>query len=634
MSILRLENIKKSYGAQDVLRGADLTLNAGERLALIGKNGCGKTTLLRIALGFEKADSGSLAMLPRTSVGLLTQEPTVESERTLLDEVLWSRRDVMRVKGELRDTEEMMSKGAPDRVNGLTERYADLWSEHDRLGGSEHEPRAKATLAGLGFGLGDLDKPAGVLSGGEVSRAMLAKLLISEPDVLVLDEPTNHLDLDALWWLEEYLLTYKGAMIVVSHDRFFLDRIATRVVELDDGETASFRGNYTDYVRQKDELMAQAEEDYASRRAEAEKLQRFVQKWKAGTRVGQAKDREKKLARLGSVERPKTRERGIASAITPRRQSGRNVVRLQGVCKGFGAQRLFSDLDLLVLRGDRIGIVGPNGSGKTTLLRIILGRDEPGSGSCQLGAGVEIGYLPQEIEDAAPQESVLDKLLGCPEMTPHEARTLLGRFLFSGDDVEKLVSVLSGGEQRKAVLAQLVAQRPNLLVLDEPTNHFDLASREALESALSSFWGTIIFVSHDRTLLNALATKIVEIEDGRATIFAGGFAEYWEEKKETKRPVGRVTAPKRKARAIRQRRPTAARPKVKLPDLEREISKAEARLAELSRLLSTPDSYGRGGPSPAALSTEYNELSQLVEDMYREWESLSQEEAQAKNGRR
>ncbi len=620
MALISLNSVRKSFGGFDVLDEVTFTIGASEKVALVGPNGSGKTTILRMIVGQEEPDSGSVQVLPGTSIGFMPQDSELTGSGNLVDEVSNATTEIKHLERELRRLEAAMGAAGDDEMEALLAEYGEVQHEFDRLGGYAFEAEVKSTLSGLGLGPEHWEKPVSVLSGGQKTRAALSKLLLQKPDVLLLDEPTNHLDIEACEWLEEFLQGFSGAVLVVSHDRYFLDRVVSKVVDLHEGFTRSYAGNYTAYARQKEELLRQQAENYERQQAEIARLEDFIARYHAGQRHREAKSREKRLEKMTRIRKPKLESDKIRVKLDAGSTSGHIVLDLQEVGKGFDGKPLFTGLNLLVENGDRIGLVGPNGAGKTTLLRMIVGDEEPSVGTMSIGYGVEIGYFAQDLAGLDPENTVLEELLESADMTPGEARNLLARFLFKGDDVFKSVSKLSGGERNRLVLAKLMLQKPNLLLLDEPTNHLDIDSRQALDQALKDFNGTVILTSHDRYLLNSVATRIVEIANGSSKVFEGNYDFFVERARSQRariRPVKRKPKPKAVAPSG-PKGPTAA-------DYEREIEAAEARLAELTDLLGRQETYIDGAVA-AATQAEYREVASRIEELYALWEALLEDQ--------
>ncbi|HOJ23194.1 MAG TPA: ABC-F family ATP-binding cassette domain-containing protein, partial [Armatimonadota bacterium] len=524
MSLLSVGELSKSYGTQEVLRSVSFIVGPGEKVALVGRNGCGKSTLLRLIAGKEEPDAGRVSLLPRTHIGYLSQEPDLSAGTTLLDAVTWAVPRLVELERRLQELEARL-EGHPSDAEELYAEYAEAQQEFAQAGGPAYAGRVKATLAGLGFRESDYELPVTALSGGQRTRAALAMLLLQEPDLLLLDEPTNHLDLPAIEWLEEYLTRTRSALILVSHDRYFLDRVVTRVLELEEAEIHSYPGNYTAYSRIREERLARQQAVYERQLQQVEKLEEYIRRYGAGNRATMAKSREKALARI-QLEPPRTRKAEMRLDLSPGLRSGTEVVCIERLSKSYDGKQLFSGLELVVRRGERVGIVGPNGSGKTTLLRILMGQVDADAGHFAFGHNVEPGYFAQDLSGANPENTLLEEILDAGAATVEDARSLLARFLFFGDDVFKRVGDLSGGETNRMALARLLLSHANLLLLDEPTNHLDIAARDRLEEALLAFPGTVICASHDRYLLDRIATRIVEVAGGEARVYDDTYAEY------------------------------------------------------------------------------------------------------------
>ena len=619
MALITLNGVRKSFAAFEVLEEVTFTIGASEKVALVGPNGSGKTTILRLIAGLEEPDAGLAQVLPGTSIGFMPQDSELSGESTLVEEVSNASTEVKRLESELRRLEAAMSAAGVNDLDSILAEYGEVQHEFERLGGYAFDAEVKSALSGLGLGPEHWEKPVGILSGGQKTRAALAKLLLQKPDVLLLDEPTNHLDIEATEWLEEFLQGFPGAVMVVSHDRYFLDRVVTKVIDIHERCTRIYPGNYTAYARQKQEYLRQQVQGYERQQQDIRKLEDFIERYHAGQRHREARGRQKKLDKMVRVRKPRAQSAKMHLKLDPAMSSGHIVMDLRDVGKSFGENPLFDGLNLLVERGDRVGVVGPNGSGKTTLLRMILGDEEVTAGTLSLGYGVEIGYFAQELTDLDPGNTVLGELLESADLTPGEARNILARFLFTGDDVFKSVSKLSGGEQNRLILAKLMLRKPNVLILDEPTNHLDIAARQALDQALRDFDGTIVLTSHDRYLLNSIATKIVELANGQARVFEGNY-DFFAERVKKLRP----RPPKKKPKPAPRKAQSVAAPKGPAPaDFEQEIEAAETRLAELTELLGRAETYTDGAKA-AATQAEYHELAARIKQLYADWEALAE----------
>ncbi len=628
MALVTITALEKSYGSLDILRGASFAVHEGSRTALVGPNGCGKTTLVRILVGLERADTGTLATLPGTDIGYLPQEVAHLEGLDVLSAVLVGSPRLAELEADLADLEARMATTTGDALDTLSHRYGDAQAEFSLLGGYDAEARAKTLLAGLGFVGEDLHKSVDVLSGGQRTRVYLARLLYQEPTLLVLDEPTNHLDLDAVEWLEEYLRVWKGTILIVSHDRAFLDQIADHVVDLSGGIAVSYRGDYTEYARQKEFNDAQRLQAYERQKEEVTRLQAYVDRYRAGNRATMAKSRQKSIDRLERVDRP-DRDPDVKFRLKPSHASGREALVLEGVSKSYGPLTLFRPFELWVNRGDRIGIVGPNGAGKSTFLRCLMGIETFDGGDMTLGHNVAVGTLSQQAEELDEGNTVLDELMANSTLQLAEARDLLAQFLFRGDDVFKAVGALSGGERNRLLISRLLAARPNCLMLDEPTNHLDLWCRRALENALAHYPGTVLFASHDRYLLQRVATRILEIKGGAAKVWE----ETWEEYRARTRPALPTSLPKPGSKAAKaaaealKRKHRGARgpsPEKELKRIEGQIAPLEARIRELTDLLADAATYLEGGAAKA-LTDEYEAATVRLQDLYEEWEPLAEE---------
>jgi ATP-binding cassette subfamily F protein 3 len=630
MSVLAAYKLSKSYSVQEVFRDVSLQLSAGDHVALVGPNGAGKTTLLKILAGLESPDAGSVAVARGRRVGYLPQEATLTSGLTLYAEALTAFAHLQDMQAELHRLEQAMAQASQTGQDGdpaegrnladLLEQYATLSASFERAGGYTYESETARVLGGLGFAVADFATLVEHLSGGQKTRAALAKLLLAAPDVLLLDEPTNHLDLAATEWLEDYLVHWKGSLVVVAHDRRLLDAVAGKVWELAFGRLEEYPGNYTTYTQLRAERLERRRTEYATQQAFIAKTEDFIRRYGAGQRSKEARGREKRLARLERLARPQD----IASLrlrfdLTTGLRSGDIVLATKGLVIGYQRESpLFTIPDLVVRRGERVALLGPNGCGKTTFLKTILGEVPPlppsglphtqGRGEVRLGASLQPGYYAQTHEGLNLEATVLDEVF---DLLPNleRARTFLGRFLFSGDDVYKRVGDLSGGERSRVALARLTLERANFLLLDEPTNHLDILSQEVLEDVLGDFNGTLLFVSHDRYFIDALATQLWVVEDGRLVVHAGNYTDYLEEKQAGERSTfqvpGRARPPvsgsstlsgkrevasaqpaaSRKRQISRDRQPPPASAARQIAALEEEITALEDRLDDLSQAI-------------------------------------------------
>jgi len=654
MSILTAEQLGMYYGAQDVFHDVTFELARGDKAALVGPNGAGKTTLLRILLGQEEPTAGRVSRARGLTIGYLPQHPLLDSTQTLYGEMLDVFRDLRRQQAALQALAEQLA--AAEDPAALLERYAEAEQRFDVAGGYDYENRIARVLSGLGFRTDQYEWPITVLSGGQVTRALLARLLLQEPELLVLDEPTNYLDLDALQWLESYLQGWPGSLLVVSHDRYFLDRVASRVLELNHGRLEAYRGNYSAYVTQREAGRERRLREYEEQQEFIARTEEFIRRNKAGQRSREARGRQTRLDRMERVERPREARR-MALRLSTDLRAGDKVLSTDGAIIGYPsrpdespdeetrtAYRLLQTGPILVSRGQRVAILGPNGSGKTTFLRTILGEVQPLAGRLRIGASVRIGYLPQTQDGLDPNKTVLDHILDASKLLIGPARTHLGRFLFSGDDVYKTVGTLSGGERSRLALALLTLRGANVLLLDEPTTHLDLDSQEVLQDVLAAFNGTILMVSHDRYLIDALATHVWIVKDRSIDQYEGNWSAYVALQEARKAAVlapsgaaeeeaagaqatgsgseGRGSAGRGTASAAR-REPRVDRAE-RLREawagaLEEEITRLEAEIAELARHIDAA-SAAQDLERVASLGKEYQALERQLSARLREWE--------------
>ncbi|HZP81231.1 MAG TPA: ABC-F family ATP-binding cassette domain-containing protein [Chthonomonadaceae bacterium] len=530
MSLLVVSNLEKSFGGDTILMGVSFRLAWRQKLGLVGRNGSGKTTLLRILTGQQEADKGTVNYARGVRFGYLRQEDAVDPNKTVLQEAEAAFAHVLAMERRMREVEHEMAAAETDEaLERVMEEYSLLHDRFDAMGGYDNLRDIPGVLKRLGFGLADLNKPCGRLSGGEKTRLAIARLLLSGPDILFLDEPTNHLDIEATEWLEGFLKDFGGAVVLVSHDRYFLDRVVTTIAEIENAKLTFYNGNFSSYWTQKQANRARQADLYEREQREIARLTEFFEKWKnTPSRRSQAVMRLRWAERIraNATEKPKPTGKNMRLTVKPTQLSGNEVVILDNVGMRYGSRTLFEGVTALLRRGERIGIVGPNGAGKSTLVKIILERETPTSGMARLGASVTIGYFSQDTSDLDLDATVLENMLNVADMLPETARTHLGKFLFTEDDVFRQARLLSGGEKNKLVLAQLTYLRPNLLILDEPTNHLDLDSREALAAMLRQYEGTLLLVSHDRYLLDQVTNRTLEVADGRVTLYDGPYGQY------------------------------------------------------------------------------------------------------------
>jgi ATP-binding cassette subfamily F protein 3 len=629
MSILTASDLAKSYGAQDVFWDVSLQIGRGDKVALIGPNGHGKSTLLRLLAGLDTPTAGRVHRARELRIGWLPQHPDLPGEGTLYDEMLTVFADLQAQQAELRELERVMAD--PARREGALARYGQAQIRFEMAGGYTYESRIRRVLGGLGFRQEEHQLPISHLSGGQKTRALLARLLLEGPDLLLLDEPTNYLDLAALEWLEGYLIEWPGSLVVVAHDRYFLDKVVSRVWELAFGRLEEYPGNYSRYVELRAERMARRLTEYQAQQEHIQKTEEFIRRYKAGQRHREARGRQKRLDRLERLERPRElRTMRLSMPVAPR--SGDMVLTTSKLVVGHrtddGELCLFSCPDLDLRRGERAALIGPNASGKTTLIHTILGHLPPLAGEVRLGASLRVGYLAQAVGDDGldSKRTILDEILDVENLPLEKARGFLGRFLFSGDEVFKPIGDLSGGERMRVALAKLTLTKPNFLVLDEPTTHLDIASQEVLQEVLSEFEGTILFVSHDRYLIEALATQVWAIEGGTLHVHRGRYSEYIAERaRRSGEAPGERGEPKSKEekrrgeeRLERRERERRVRRRAELEDA---IAGLENRLAALAGEL-TAASAAQDVARLTGLGTEYAQVEEELRRLVAEWEDL------------
>jgi ATPase subunit of ABC transporter with duplicated ATPase domains len=527
--MISLSSIHKQYGKQLVFVDATFQLNPGERVGLVGPNGSGKTTLFRMIVGEEDPDEGEVSVPKRLTIGYFRQDVEEMQGRSTLDEAIAGSGRVGDLHHELESLQHAM--GDPDqldRMDEILERFGHVQEEYDHLGGYALEAQAREVLHGLGFQDDQIDGDVGALSGGWKMRVALARVLLGRPDVLLMDEPTNHLDIESIIWLEQFLKSYPGALLMTSHDREFMNRVVTRIAEIDSGEITVYSGNYDFYERERNVREANQQAAFARQQAMFAKEQRFIERFKAhAAKAAQVQSRIKALDKIEKIELPKKRHVVKFEFRTPPR-SGDQVVVIEELRKAYGPRVIYDGLDLIVRRGERWAVMGRNGAGKTTLLKMIAGAAAPDGGTLRIGASVLMGYFAQQSLDVLSGDlTIIEQLQkDFPQDGLGSLRTLAGAFQFSGDDVDKKIRALSGGEKSRLAMARMLYDPPNFLVLDEPTNHLDLATKEMLAEALRDFEGTMIFVSHDRTFLRALASRVLEIGEGDPLLYPGSYVEY------------------------------------------------------------------------------------------------------------
>ena len=640
--ILSCQNIEKAFLEKQVLKNCSFHIEEHEKAAIVGINGAGKTTLLRIIVGELEADAGSVTFSRDVSFGYLSQNAAVNTENTIYEELLSVKKHLLELEEQIRTVELLMDRAQGAELESLMEKYADLTHSFESENGYAYKSELTGVLKGLGFLPEDFGRPVSTLSGGQKTRVALGRLLLQSPDLIILDEPTNHLDMSSIAWLETYLLNYKGAVLIVSHDRYFLDKIASKIIEIDNTKVTVFSGNYSAYASKK-ELLRQAEwKAYANQQEEIRHQQEVIAKLKSFNReksIRRAESREKMLAKIEVLDKPTEVRSEMKMELHPRILSGNDVLTVEHLAKAFGKEILFTGLSFSIKRGEHVAIIGDNGTGKTTLLKIINGLLGADAGSFRLGSRVQEGYYDQEHHVLHPEKTLFEELSDAyPGLNNTEIRNTLAAFLFTGEDVFKRVKDLSGGERGRLSLAKLMLSESNFLILDEPTNHLDIASKEILEDALNSYTGTVLYVSHDRYFINRTAHRILELTGHTLVEYLGNYDYYLQKKAElSSSAAGNADASSASAAfgaasASRlswqeQKEKEAARRKKQnaLKKCEDQIASLEARDKEIDDAMADP-SIATDVAALQSLSAQKEEIAEKLLSLMEEWERLSDDE--------
>lgn len=628
--ILSCRDICKEFPENMVLSHVSFHLEDREKAALVGINGAGKTTLLRIIAGEISADAGEVVFAKGKTFGYLPQNAGLSSNNTIYDELLSVREDLISLERRLKELELAIAEGADET---LMEQYSLLTHRFETDGGYLYKSTLTGVLKGLGFTEEEFSKPVSTLSGGQKTRVALGKLLLLSPDLIILDEPTNHLDMHSIVWLENYLLNYKGAVLVVSHDRYFLDKIAGSVIELEQSRATSFSGSYSDYAAKKEQLRSARLHAYMNQQKELRRQEEVIEKLRSFNReksVKRAESREKQLNKVEILEKPAEIKSDMRLVLTPRLQSGNDVLTVEGLSKSFGSQILFENAAFSLKRGEHVAIIGDNGTGKTTLLKILNGLLPADSGTFRLGANVEIGYYDQEHHVLHPEKTLFEEISDeYPYLSNTEIRNVLAAFLFTGEEVFKQIKDLSGGEKGRVSLAKLMLGNANFLILDEPTNHLDIQSKEILEDALNSYEGTVLYVSHDRYFINRTASRILELSDSSFLNYLGNY-DYYLEKKVLPSPTAPLPSRPEPESASKldwqQQKEEQARLRKKENDLkkcEEAISDLEARQNGLAEEMNRPE-IAADAVKLQEIAKEQAGISKELEKLYEEWEKLAE----------
>ena len=635
--ILSCQNLSKAFNEKPILKDVSFHIEEHDKAAIVGINGVGKTTLLRIIVGELPADSGIVTLKKEASFGYLAQNQNVNSENTIYEELLSVKAPVIAMEKQLREMEEKMHTVNGSELDSLMENYARLNHQFELENGYAYQSEIGGVLKGLGFAEEDFGKQISTLSGGQKTRVALSKLLLKKPELIILDEPTNHLDLNAIAWLENYLLNYKGAVLTVSHDRYFLDRFAGKIIEIDQTKATTFLGNYTAYAAKKEILRTAARNAYLNQQQEIRHQEAVIEKLKSFNReksIKRAESREKMLNKIEVLEKPTEARADIHMTLTPRCQSGNDVLHIEHLAKSFDDLSLFQDISMDIKRGEHVAIIGDNGTGKTTILKIINDLVPADSGTITLGTNVHIGYYDQEHHVLHPDKTLFDEISDeYPSLTGTQIRNTLAAFLFTGDDVFKLIRDLSGGERGRVSLAKLMLSESNFLILDEPTNHLDIASKEILEDAVNAYEGTVLYVSHDRYFINRTASRILELSDGQLTGFLGNY-DYYLEKKTGDLPNGDLAVKNTVSKAPappsdgmqdwKAQKELQAKQRKKENDIrkcEEEIAKLEEKDKQLDNEMALPEN-ATNVAKLQELTKEKESISAKLEELYEKWETL------------
>ena len=627
-----------------VLKNVSFHIEDHEKAAIVGINGAGKTTLLRIIVGEMTPDDGQVVLAKDKTLGYLAQNSTVDTSHTIYEELLSVKADLLRLEEKIRECENNMKHADGDALEDLMKQYTSLTHAFETGGGYLYRSELVGVLKGLGFTEDEFSKPVATLSGGQKTRVALGRLLLQNPDLIILDEPTNHLDMNSIAWLETYLLNYKGAVLIVSHDRYFLDRIAGKVIEIDQSKATTFMGNYSDYAVKKEQLRVAAWNAYMNQQREIKHQEEVIEKLKSFNReksIKRAESREKMLDKIEVIEKPSEVRTDMKLTLTPRILSGNDVLTVEHLSKSFDSHKLFTDVNFEIKRGEHVAIIGDNGSGKTTLLKILNGLVPADQGTFRLGSNVEIGYYDQEHHVLHSEKTLFEEISDdYPYLNNTQIRNVLAAFLFTGEDVFKRISDLSGGERGRVSLAKLVLSNANFLILDEPTNHLDIMSKEILEDALNGYEGTILYVSHDRYFINRTAHRILDLTEGQFISYVGNY-DYYLEKHDTVMAAIEANAPQNAdadsavaAKAAesevkldwKAQKEEQARLRKKENDLkkcEEKIAELEARISEIDTEMSDP-AIGTQVAKLQELTKEQAACQEQLEKLYEQWEELAE----------
>lgn len=635
--ILACHGISKSFEEKVIVNNGSFHIEDHEKVALVGPNGAGKSTILKMIVGELPTDSGNVILTKGKTLGYLAQHQNMDSSNSIYDEVKSAKAHLIAMEEQLRKIELELKDLSGSELSSRMETYNRLTAAFERENGYAYESEITGVLKGLGFQEDEFSRPVSTLSGGQKTRVSLGKLLLTKPDILLLDEPTNHLDLNSITWLETYLLNYTGAVLIVSHDRYFLNRIVTKVIEVEAGQVMTYLGNYSDFSYKKKQLREARLKEYLNQQQEIKHQEAVIEKLRSFNReksIKRAESREKMLNKIERIEKPQEINTDIHLTLTPSIISGNDVLSIEHLSKAFPPQQLFSDVSFEIKRGEHVAIIGDNGTGKTTLLKILNGLVDADQGSFTLGTNVHIGYYDQEHHVLHMEKTIFDEISDdYPSLTNTEIRNMLAAFLFTGDDVFKLIGDLSGGERGRVSLAKLMLSEANFLILDEPTNHLDIASKEILEHALNDYTGTLLYVSHDRYFINQTATRILDLVNQKFVNYIGNYDYYLEKKEELTQiyaPNIQETATEAKTSAVKldwkQQKEEQARLRKKENDLKKTealIEELETRDNEIDEEMAKPE-VATNVAECVRLSKEKAEIAQKLEELYEKWEELAE----------
>ena len=632
--ILACKNINKSFGTDIILKDITFQIEEKEKVALVGINGAGKSTLFKILAGEISYDSGEIFKPKEVSLGYLSQNMEINTNNNIFDEMLLVFQDLIEMEANLRLLEKEMSTHGNDTLTNLMNQYSTLQHQFEEKNGYSFKSQIRGVLKGLGFREEQFTQPVSILSGGEKTRIALARILLSSPSVLLLDEPTNHLDINAIEWLEDFLKSYPGTAIIISHDRYFLDRITTKVIEIENNNASVYNGNYSFYAKHKMINREIQLNQYLNQQKEIKRQEEVIQTLRSFNReksIKRARSREKALEKIDKIEKPEALPSSMTLNLEPKIQSGNDIVHVENLSKAYNSKKLFENVSFDLKKGEKVALIGPNGAGKTTLFRIILNQTNCDDGSFNLGANVKIGYYDQEHQNISCNKTIIDEISDSyPTLTHGEIRNVLAAFLFKGDEVFKKISTLSGGEKGRGSLAKIMLSEGNFLLLDEPTNHLDLLSKEVLEDAINSYRGTVLYISHDRYFINRTATRILELNPRGIKEYLGNYDYYIEKRTQLKPNTSNdTTSQNKKPSSIKEdwlrkkeEQTNLRRLQSQIEDIENQIHEIEYQIKECDKKLNLEDIYTNPEKSTSIYEQKLKLEAQL-ENLYLEWENLN-----------